>query len=157
MKPGTIPMPESVEAPDWRSAASMFNIQLSFFRQSYSFIPRTMIPYLGRPENCETRLLQYLCTSRWRPLTGGLRPPCLTYNSLSSDNPRAPYQLQHYDTCRARKIVKPDYYKTVPMPESVEVPDWRSAASLRMLNMCRAVFSAISPPNTFSSAPREED
>ncbi len=43
------------------------------------------------------------------------------------------------------------------MPESVEVPDWRSAASLRMLNMCRAVFSAISPPNTFSSAPREED
>jgi len=26
-----------------------------------------------------------------------------------------------------------------------------------MLNMCRAVFSAISPPNTFSSAPREED
>jgi hypothetical protein len=43
------------------------------------------------------------------------------------------------------------------MPESVEAPDWRSAASLRILNMCRAVFSAISPPNTFSSAPREED
>jgi hypothetical protein len=52
--------------------------------------------------------------------------------------------------------MKPDYYN-LPMPESVEAPDWRSAASLRMLNMCRAVFSAISPPNTFSSAPPEED